>query len=281
MSTRKPRSPAPTPLGLPRLRSSVLLFVGVSLILGGCGRRPPPLPPPPDRGPVPTEAPAPGRPETAAPAPRLDLWVEPTSIAAGESALLTWESRDASRVSIEPAIGEVDPSGRIRFFPDTTTTYTVMAEGEGGRVDRSVTVEVRGGRAARDDISEEDLRGMSPEQQFETFVRPVFFPFDSSELTEEAKQTIEGNVHWLQRPENRHLRFVLEGHTDERGSEEYNLALGDRRAQVVRDYLVNRGIDAARVLTVSLGEERPFDSSQTEQAYALNRRAHFVLLRER
>jgi peptidoglycan-associated lipoprotein len=237
--------------------------------------------PPPDPRPAPTEAPTPPPPVVAAPAPQLDLWVEPTAIGAGESALLTWESRDASRVVIEPAIGDVDPAGRIRFFPDTTTTYTVTAEGDGGQVARSVTVEVRGTRVEGDDISEEDLRGMSPEQQFEAFVRPVFFPFDSSELTEEAKLTIEGNIRWLQRAENRHVRFVVEGHTDERGTEEYNLALGDRRALVVRNYLVDRGVDPGRILTVSLGEERPFDPRQTEEAFALNRRAHFVLLRDR
>jgi peptidoglycan-associated lipoprotein len=75
------------------------------------------------------------------------------------------------------------------------------------------------------------------------------------------------------------LLFVVEGHCDERGSEEYNLALGDARAEVVAEYLKNNGISKSRITTISMGEERPFDNRKVEAAYALNRRAHFVLLK--
>jgi len=213
-------------------------------------------------------------------APTLELRVEPSVISPGESALLTWESQNTTRVNIEPAIGEVEASGRIKFYPDSTTTYTVTAEGPGGELTRKVTVEVRVGAPETGDVSSEDLRGLTPEEQFKVAVKPVFFSFDSADLTEESRLTLDADVRWLNRPDNRSIRFVLEGHTDERGSEEYNLALGDQRAAVVRDYLLAHGIDANRIATVSLGEERPFDTGTTEEAYALNRRTEFVLLKE-
>lgn len=249
-------------------------FLLVSVV--GCTKRPPPLPPPPaaDRpGPATADDPS------DVPADRelsLELWIEPLRIQAGESALLRWETQGAASVRIEPNIGEVDLSGRIRFFPDTTTTYSVTAESPAGRrTTKTVTVEVLAGSPDSPDVR--DLRAPTHREGFETNVRPVFFAFDDAALSEEARFTLDGNILWLQLPQNRGLRFVIQGHTDQRGSEEYNLALGDRRAQVVREYLIANGINSARIMAVSLGEERPFVQGDTEEAHALNRRAHFVL----
>jgi peptidoglycan-associated lipoprotein len=258
---------------------AAVLFV--LLVLGSCGKRPPPLPP----SQAPTSSPGTLEPSDAdrgatVLVPELELRIEPPIINPGESALLTWESQNATRVTIEPSIGAVEASGRVKFYPDSTTTYSVTAEGPGGEVTKRVTVEVRVEAPGAGTVTEEDLRGLSQEEQFQVEVKPVFFSFDSTELTDESQLTLDADVRWLNRTENRLIRFVLEGHADERGSEEYNLALGDKRATVVRDYLVQRGVDAARINTVSLGEERPFDTSQTEAAYALNRRTEFVLLKE-
>jgi len=140
-----------------------------------------------------------------------------------------------------------------------------------------VTLEV--GRAPAD-ILEEELAGKTPAEKFAYLVKPVFFAYDSAELSEEAKLTLDGNIRWLTSPENQNWTIVIEGHTDERGTAEYNLALGDKRAQVVRAYLAAHGVDPSRLITISLGEERPFDPRPVEEAYALNRRAHFVLLQE-
>jgi peptidoglycan-associated lipoprotein len=201
------------------------------------------------------------------------LRIEPQRIPSGESALLTWESRHASEVRIEPNIGEVDLAGRIKFFPDQTTTYRVTAKGPGGQTTKTVTVDVGSGNPA--DISVENVTGLTLAEQFAELVRPVFFAFDSTELSQEAKATLDQNIQWLSRLENNRVTFVLEGHADARGSEEYNLALADMRAQVVRDYLIANGIDLSRIATISLGEERPFETGETEEAYALNRRTHF------
>ncbi|GAB4234208.1 MAG: hypothetical protein Kow00109_07150 [Acidobacteriota bacterium] len=258
-----------------------LALAVLALAPTGCGKRPPPLPPGPS-----SPAPAPGAAETTpadatatALSPELEVTVEPEVIEPGDSALLTWKSTHADRVWIEPAVGDVDLEGRLRFYPDATVTYRIHAAGPGGEVTREVTVEVRrtGGPSA-DNVQEEDLSELPLEQAFQRAVQPVFFPFDSAELTAEAKETLERNLAWLQQPEHRHLRILLEGHADQRGSEEYNLALGDKRAQVVRDYLVSRGMDPNRLETISLGEERPRDPRPTEEAYAQNRRTEFVLL---
>lgn len=103
----------------------------------------------------------------------------------------------------------------------------------------------------------------------------VFFGFDSATLDDTARQTVERQATWLQQFSG--TTVTIEGHCDERGTTEYNLALGERRATAVKDYLVALGIDPARVLTISYGEERPADPGHTESAYALNRRAVTVV----
>jgi peptidoglycan-associated lipoprotein len=106
-------------------------------------------------------------------------------------------------------------------------------------------------------------------------VRPVFFDYDSAELTRESRTTLEENARWFRKYPGADL--TVEGHCDERGTEEYNLALGDRRAQTASDYLVQLGIPSSRLETVSFGEERPFAPGHNEAAWSQNRRAHFVV----
>lgn len=252
------------------------LVVGVLLwSSAACGGRP--LPPLPPSSPEPSSKPD----IVAAPEslpPELDVRIEPSAIRSGESALLSWEAENAEQVSINQNIGSVGVSGKIKFFPEETTTYTVSAEGSGGKVAKSVTVEVIAPGRVR--LSGVDLSLESTEARFKYFVSPVFFEFNSARLSEEAKLTLEGNVQWLVRRENAHLRFVIEGHCDDQGTEEYNLALGDKRARVVKSYMVAKGIDSSRVGVISLGEERRFDPRRTEEGRALNRRAHFFLIQD-
>ncbi|MGE0152306.1 MAG: peptidoglycan-associated lipoprotein Pal [Reyranellaceae bacterium] len=103
----------------------------------------------------------------------------------------------------------------------------------------------------------------------------VFFDYDSFQLTQEARQTLTRQVAWLKQYGN--WRITVEGHADERGTREYNLALGERRAASVRAFLVSQGIPANRVATISYGKERPAVSGSTEQAYSQNRRGVTVL----
>lgn len=106
-------------------------------------------------------------------------------------------------------------------------------------------------------------------------VETVYFAFDSSELSATAQRTLRDNATWLKaHPE---VNVVIEGHCDERGTIEYNLALGQRRASSVRDYLTSLGVERGRMRLVSYGEERPVDPGHNEAAWSQNRRAAFVL----
>lgn len=104
---------------------------------------------------------------------------------------------------------------------------------------------------------------------------PVFFELDSSEISAAGQSVLQQNASVLKQYDT--WQITIEGHADERGTAEYNLALGERRALAARDYLVSLGVPATRVRTVSYGKEFPFDPSQNEAAYAKNRRAHFVI----
>lgn len=101
----------------------------------------------------------------------------------------------------------------------------------------------------------------------------VYFDFDDASLSQQAREVLTKKAAWLRA--NRDVSVTIEGHCDERGTAEYNVALGQRRAQSIKTFLVNAGIDASRLRTVSYGEERPLDPGKTEEAYARNRRGQF------
>ncbi len=105
----------------------------------------------------------------------------------------------------------------------------------------------------------------------------IRFDYDAAPLSDEARATLEKHALWLQN--RREVRVTIEGHCDERGTVEYNLALGEQRARAARDYLVSLGVSAERLSTVSYGKERPLDTGQGESAWARNRRAHFAVRR--
>jgi peptidoglycan-associated lipoprotein len=105
----------------------------------------------------------------------------------------------------------------------------------------------------------------------------IRFEYDSASLTDQARATLEKHALWLQG--RRDVRVTVEGHCDERGTVDYNLALGEQRARAARDYLVSLGIAAERVRVVSFGKERPLEAGHDEAAWAKNRRAHFALSR--
>lgn len=133
----------------------------------------------------------------------------------------------------------------------------------------------------KDDVSESSTRTETlPEPVLDKptplVLETVHFDFDRSELTSQAKTVLATNARQLQERANVFIR--IEGHCDERGTVAYNLALGERRALTVRNYLVNFGIDPGRLSIISYGKERPVDSRSNEAAWAMNRRAEFVIL---
>ncbi len=103
----------------------------------------------------------------------------------------------------------------------------------------------------------------------------IFFGFDKSDLSDEARERLAGHARWLRA--HGEFGLLIEGHCDERDTDEYNLALGDRRVNAARDYLILLGIEAPRLQTISYGEERPVDRGHSETAWSKNRRGHFVI----
>jgi peptidoglycan-associated lipoprotein len=116
----------------------------------------------------------------------------------------------------------------------------------------------------------------SPKEFVETAaLRDVFFDFDRYEVRSSDKGTLDENAKWLK--SNQSALLLIEGHADERGTNEYNLALGERRAKATRDYLVSVGIEAGRITVISYGEERPTCTDKAEACWTKNRRAHFLV----
>jgi peptidoglycan-associated lipoprotein len=121
-----------------------------------------------------------------------------------------------------------------------------------------------------------DIEKLNQAVQERGLIRDPFFGYDESTLSADAQAALTSSASWLKA--NPNYGLLVEGHCDERGTEQYNLALGDRRASIVRDYLVTLGVDTGRIRTVSYGEERPFDPGHNEAAWSKNRRAHLVLV---
>ena len=129
-------------------------------------------------------------------------------------------------------------------------------------------------REPRDVLSEDILEANRVARE-RGWIRDAFFAFDASTLDADAQEALRHSAAWLR--QNPEYRIRIEGHCDERGTEQYNLALGERRAATAASYLATLGVDRSRVQTVSYGEERPFEEGSNETAWAQNRRAHLVL----
>jgi peptidoglycan-associated lipoprotein len=124
-------------------------------------------------------------------------------------------------------------------------------------------------RVDTDDIMRKSLSEVS------SYLKPAFFDYDKADIRGDARDVLAANATWLKKYSNVHFR--IEGHADERGTAQYNLALGDRRANAAKDYIVSLGVDASRIETVSYGKERPFATGHDEDSWQKNRRAHFVV----
>jgi peptidoglycan-associated lipoprotein len=247
----------------------VLIVLLCSLvIISGCKKKTQTTARAPVDRPAPVETASP-----TAPSPTVELSATPTSIQRGASTMLKWSSGNADSIVIDSGVGNVGPEGSVSISPLESTTYTATASGAGGEAKASARITVVRGED-RGEISQTDVQALR-QAIAEGNVRPVFFGYDSAELSAEARQILEENSRWFRQYQG--ASIVVEGHCDERGSEEYNLALGDRRAQAATSYLVQLGIGSDRLESISYGEEQPFDLGHSESAWTKNRRAQFVI----
>ncbi len=207
-------------------------------------------------------------------APTVTLRATPISIERGQSTTLEWSSTGATTLTLEPALGQVPQKGTLALSPFESLTYRITAQGPGGTASASARVTVSGRPVPPEPppSTQEEIG-----RTFEARVRDVYFDYDSFNIRGDAAPVLQANADWLRA--NPRASIVVEGHCDERGSAEYNLGLGDRRANSAKEYIVSLGIEAGRIRTISYGKERPQCSDLTEDCWQRSRRAHFVLVR--
>ncbi|HEY1469915.1 MAG TPA: peptidoglycan-associated lipoprotein Pal [Candidatus Acidoferrum sp.] len=240
----------------PYFRSLLISACALSLIVAGCNKKPP------------KTQPSTYTPPPAAVKPTVSLSADKTTINPGESAKLTWTSTDANNISIAPEVGAVTAQGTTTVTPAKSTTYTITASGPGGNADATVSITVNAAAPVT------EPKTSSIDELFLQEVADAYFDYDSAELRPDARQAIQKDAAFFKQYPT--MRVTIEGHCDERGSTEYNLALGQRRANAVMQYLVSLGIPESRLNATSWGKEKPFCMEATEACYAKNRRGHFV-----
>jgi peptidoglycan-associated lipoprotein len=256
-------------------RKLTVLWIAASLAMfaAGCKKKTPPPPPPPPPAPTTTA------PETVKPAAPVvaQFSAEPTTIQRGQSATLRWEvSGNVTSVSIDNAIGTVQNTGNRRVFPSDSTTYTLTATGPGGSTTASATVSVTAPPPPPPPPPTGKSTG-TVEQRLGSEVQDIYFDYDKSEVSGDGRDILTRDASAIKSilSDFPNASIVVEGHCDERGSAEYNLGLGDRRANSAKEFLVGLGVPADRLKTISYGKERPQCTESNEACWQKNRRAHF------
>ena len=208
-------------------------------------------------------------PPATAPAPTAQLTATPNVVSAGDQVQLSWRTTDATSVSID-GIGDVPTSGVKAVTPTETTSYHLVARGEGGSADASASVTVNAPPAVH-----VPTNTMSAEEEFKANVQDIFFDYDADAIRTDAQSTLSKDASYL--ASHPTVRVVIGGYCDERGSDEYNLALGQRRADSTKAALVQAGVSADRIRVISYGKEKPFCTQSDESCWQQNRRAGFTM----
>ena len=233
----------------------VILALAVVLAVSACGKKqaatPPPAPPPPQLYPTAT------------------LTANPNTIAPGQSTTLTWTTEHATDVTIDQ-IGKVDPSGSRSLQPSQSTTYHLVAKNATGTQEATARVTVVQAQAP----PPAETSNAGEASLFAQSMKDVFFAYDSYDIESQYQSVLQADARFLKQHPG--IKFTIEGHCDERGSTEYNLALGDNRANSTKQALIQLGISGDRIRTISYGKEKPFCSESNESCWQQNRRGHFA-----
>jgi peptidoglycan-associated lipoprotein len=233
---------------------AVILLLGLSLLTTACAKKvaktAPPSPPPPA-------------------VPTATLSASSSTIQSGQSTELNWQTSNANEITIT-GLGTVPPSGSRSVTPSGSITYTLTAKGPGGVGEANARVTVNpASTTASVSPSDEELFGRS--------VKDIFFDYDHYEIRSQDLPVTQGDASFL--AHHPAVKVLIEGHCDDRGSDEYNLALGASRANSVKQALQAQGVSADRITTVSYGKEKPFCNDDNETCWQQNRRDHFAFQR--
>jgi peptidoglycan-associated lipoprotein len=232
---------------------ATVVTLGTVVMLGACKKKVAPAPPPPP--PPPT-------------APTASISVDPNNIQAGGSASLIWQTTNATDVSIA-GIGTVQANGSQTVSPNESTTYRLTAKGPGGTQEASTRLTV-----TQPPPPPPPAPSISYEDLFNQNIKDIYFDFDKSDIRMDQEGSMQTDAAFL--TQHSAFNLTIEGHCDERGSIEYNIALGDKRANTVKNALIAAGVTTDRINTMSYGKERPFCTEHDEACWQQNRRGHFV-----
>jgi peptidoglycan-associated lipoprotein len=243
-----------------RKRSLAVLvgILGIALLAGACKGKKVAAPPPPPP-PLPPAA------------PTVTLTAEPSTVEKRQSVTLSWTSQNATDLDLQPGVGKVQAQGSTTATPDDSTTYTLTVTGPGGTATATARVTVTIPPPPPPppppvmEVNEEELFGKQ--------VKDAYFDYDKSNIRPDAEQALNADGSFFK--DHAGVKFTIEGHCDERGSEEYNLGLGDRRATAAKNFLANLGVSADRISTISYGKTRPVCTESNEECWQKNRHAHF------
>lgn len=204
-----------------------------------------------------------------APSPVASLTASPENVDRGQPVQLSWNTRNATSVTID-GMGAVSASGSRTITPQNSTTYHLAAKGEGGNAEANARITVNSPTTTA------TTTGPTNEQLFAQNVKDVFFGYDQYDIRSDDQPAVHADANFLvQHPK---LEVLIQGHCDERGSDEYNIGLGENRAEQVKEALVKQGVSADRIKVISYGKEKPFcTTAETETCWQQNRRAHFAL----
>ena len=255
-----PRLPRPLRRSL---RHAALLGSLALVAATGCHKKP--------KMPGPDELP----PGTNLPAPTAMITADPLAIDLGQSVVLNWRTTNATAVSID-GIGQVAINGTQTVSPANSTNFHLVAKGDGGTTEANVRVTVKIPTIEQMGNTTEDAGlGAGSEAEFHANVQDLFFDYDSAELRADAQASVSAAAHYL----NAHpgVRVLIAGFCDDRGSAEYNITLGENRADSAKTALVSAGVSPNRIRTVSYGKERQFCTEENESCWQQNRRDQFSI----
>ena len=239
-----------------RILTPVVLLVALFAVAGCKKKEAPPMP-------------AETAPPATAPAPTAQITASPSVISAGDQVVLSWRTTDATTISID-GLGNVPSSGVKTVTPSTSTSFHLVATGAGGTADATARVTVNA-----PPVVSVPSNTMSEEDEFKANVQDAFFDYDTYDIRNDAAGVLAKDASFLvSHPD---IKVVIGGYCDERGSDEYNLALGQNRADAAKNALVTAGVAANRIRVVSYGKEKPFCSESTEECWQQNRRAGFTI----
>jgi peptidoglycan-associated lipoprotein len=258
-----------------RTLSATVFAATLLLATAGCKKKVAAAPPPPPVVVTPPPAPPPPKPQ----APRIDTFTaEPASIERGQSSTLRWSVANATSMSIDEGVGAVQANGTRQVNPGNSTTYTLSASGAGGNATRSVTVTVNAAPPPPPPPPAPPKVTISSAEILSRDGQEIYFDYDKSDLRADAMRAAMSNAELLKRifAQDSGFTVLIEGNCDERGSAEYNLGLGDRRATSLKDFYVMQGLPGDRIKTISYGKEKPVCTDANEACYQKNRHDHMA-----